>query len=451
MVISKKTLRVLGTTAALVLIAAAALAVHDLAMSLARAERFVTLGPASEAMLKVLFAFLVLLTLRYLVMLGLAAYDHAFPPAAHAAGEDSQLPFVSIIVPAFNEGAMIRNVLESLLAIDYPRFEVIVVDDGSSDQTFLRALAFQRRRPEVECRVLAKPNGGKFDALNHGIARARGEIVVCIDGDSMLQPDALRHCVAHFADPRVGAVAGNVRVANRGTPWSALQALEYVSGYGLIKRAQSAARVVTIVPGPLGAFRKSALSEVNGYEGDTFAEDFDLTVKLLAAGWHIVYEPRAVVLTEAPERTLELLRQRYRWTRGSLQALLKRSGGLLTPRRAPLRFIALWYLMAEYLMWPMLHIAAQAVFVIGALLYGVHEMMVCWWLQLIVLESAVAAFCVVVEDEEPWLIALGPLFRVFYLVVLDVARLLATAEEFARVGMSWDKVSRLGRFKPSTG
>jgi biofilm PGA synthesis N-glycosyltransferase PgaC len=437
--------------AALVALAAAALAVHAMAMEFARAERFVTLGPGSRAVLVVLFVFLIALALRHLVMLVLAAWDHWRQTQPRAPDQAAPLPFVSIVVPAFNEAAVIRNVVESLLAIDYPCFEVIVVDDGSSDDTFLRAFAYQRRRLGVECRLFTKPNGGKFDALNHGVARARGEIVVCIDGDGVLRPDALRHCAAHFSDPRIGAVAGNVRVANRGTPWSALQALEYVAGYGLTKRAQSAAGVVTIVPGPLGAFRKSALAQVNGYEGDTFAEDFDLTLKLLAAGWQVVYEPRAVVMTEAPERTLELFRQRYRWTRGSLQALLKRRHGLLTPRRAPLRFIALWYLMVEYLAWPVLHVSAQALFAAGALVLGVHEMMICWWLQLIVLESAVAAFCVAVEDEQPRLMALGPLFRIFYLVVMDVARLLATVEEFARVGMSWDKVSRLGRINASTG
>jgi poly-beta-1,6-N-acetyl-D-glucosamine synthase len=430
----------------------AAVSLHRLAIGKAREDPFMTLGPASEVIVLVLLGFLLLLACRHLVMLGLAAHDHwtQRSRAAAASAGPVPAPFVSIIVPAFNEAPMIRNVLESLLALEYARFEVIVVDDGSSDQTYLRALPFQRRRPEIEYRVLTKSNGGKFDALNHGISRARGEIVVCIDGDSILQPDALRHFVAHFEDPRVGAVAGNVRVANRGTVWSALQALEYVIGLGLIKRAQSAARVVTIVPGPLGAFRKRALAQVRGYDGDTFAEDFDLTVKLLSAGWHVLYEPRAIALTEAPERTLDLLRQRYRWTRGSLQVLLKRKRGLVEPR-APLRFIALWYLTFEYLAWPALHVAAQVLFVAGGLLLGVHELMIFWWLQLIVLESAIAAFCVAVEDEHPGLIALSPLFRVFYLVLLDLARLLASIEEFTQVTMSWDKLSRLGRFTLSNG
>jgi poly-beta-1,6 N-acetyl-D-glucosamine synthase len=445
--VSARVLRAASSIAMLAIVAGAAIAVHALALATARAESPALLGPGSKVLLAVLFGFLLLLACRHLAMLALATTEQW--AGARPGSELEAAPLVSIIVPAFNEGAMIHAVLESLLAIDYPSFEVLVIDDGSSDDTFLRALPFQRRRPEVECRVLAKPNGGKFDALNHGIAQARGEIVVCIDGDSILHRDALKRCVAHFSDPRIGAVAGNVRVANRISFWSGLQALEYIAGYGLNKRAQSFARAVTVVPGPLGAFRKSALSAVNGYEGDTFAEDFDLTVKLLAAGWHIVYEPRAVVFTEAPERTLELLKQRYRWTRGSLQALRKRSRGFFTPRRAPLRFLALWYLAAEYLALPALHIAAQLIFALSELFFELPALMLCWWLQLIVLECAVAAFCVALEDESPWLVALAPIFRVFYMVVLDVARLLAAAEEFAAVGMNWDKVSRLGRLKPA--
>ena len=441
-----RTARIATCVALIAALAVAALWTHAAAGNAAlHAQSFEALGPASKAIAVVLLGVLFLLGCRHLMILGLAAWDHCAgaPPSPIA-----RAPFVSIIVPAFNEGAMIAQVLESLLLVDYPHFEVIVVDDGSSDQTFLRALAFQRRRG-VEYRVFTKSNGGKFDALNHGIARARGEIVVCIDGDSLLEPLAVRRCVAHFEDPRVGAVAGNVRVANRGTMWSALQALEYVVGYGLAKRAQSAARAVMIVPGPLGAFRKSALSNVQGYDGDSFAEDFDLTMKLLGAGWHIVYEPRAVVITEAPERTLDLLRQRYRWTRGSLQVLRKRADLLCHPVRDPLRFAGACYLASECLALPFLHVAAQLLFVAGGLCLGTHHLLIYWWLQLILLECAVAAFCIAVEDEHPLLVLLTPMFRVFYMLVLDVARVLATLEEFKGVAMGWDKLTRLGSFKPA--
>lgn len=409
-------------------------------------------GTVAGVIVAVMFVFLLLLGARYLLYLALAAYAQSRPAPRPWSPAEAQAPapFVSIIVPAFNEAPMIRGVLESLLAIDYPNCEVIVVDDGSSDQTFLRALAYQRRREDIEIRVLAKANGGKSDALNHGIAHARGEIVVCIDGDSILHRDAIKHLVMHFDDPDIGAVAGNVRVVNRATVWSGLQALEYVIGLGLLKRAQSAAGAVTIVPGPIGAFRKTALAEANGYDGDTFAEDFDLTLKLLGAGWHVVYEPRAVVFTEAPERTLDLLRQRYRWTRGSLQALAKRKRGFLTPASGPLRCVALWYLAFEALGLPALHVGAQALFVFGGFFLGMHEVLLYWWLQLLLLDCATAVYCVCVEEESAPLALLAPLFRIFYLIVLDVARLFAAWDEFARVGMSWDKLARLGRLA-STG
>src|SRR5687768_11419103 len=174
-------------------------------------ESFALLGPASKAIVLVLLGVLLVLGCRHLLLLGLAMYEHFTRTLARDVAPGARLPFISIIVPAYNEGPMIAQVLESLQRVRYPRFEVVVVDDGSSDQTFLRALPFRRQRG-AEYRVLTKSNGGKFDALNHGIARARGEIVVCIDGDSLLHPDALLHCAAHFEDPRIGAVAGKVRV-----------------------------------------------------------------------------------------------------------------------------------------------------------------------------------------------------------------------------------------------
>jgi len=229
-----------------------------------------------------------------------------------------------------------------------------------------------------------------------------------------------------------------------------MQALEYVVGLGLAKRAQSAAGAVAIVPGPLGAFRKCALADVNAYDGDTFAADFDLTIKLLGMGWHVVYEPRAVVLTEAPEHTLDLLRQRYRWTRGSLQVLAKRKHAFFAPRASALECLGLWYLGFESLGLPVLHVGAQLVFIIGGLLLGLHELVLYWWLQLLFLDCATALYCVCVEEEAPRLALLAPLFRIFYLIVLDVARLFAACDELAHVGMSWDKLNRLGRLAPAT-
>jgi biofilm PGA synthesis N-glycosyltransferase PgaC len=442
--------RIAVVSAAALALGAAALGLHSLAIrTAAQTHSFEALGAASKAIVLVLLGLTVLLGCRHLILLGLALWEHATGQTALAQPAELHLPTVSIVIPAFNEAPMIAAVLESLLAVRYPRLEVIVVDDGSSDHTFLRALAFRRRR-DIDYRILTQSNGGKFDALNHGVAQARGEIVLCIDGDSVLHPEAVLHCVAHFDDPRVGAVAGRVRVANQGTAWSVLQALEYLVGHGLAKRAQSAARAVFIVPGPLGAFRKSALAQVGGYEGDSFAEDFDLTLKLLGAGWHVVYEPRAVVFTEAPERTLDLLRQRYRWTRGSLQALRKRAQYLRAPLSEPLPFAGVAYLAFESLALPALHVGAQLLFVIGGLALGAHELVIHWWLQLMLLECAVVAFCLVVEDENPALVLLVPVYRSFYMVVLDVARVLSALEEFRGVAMGWDKIARQGNIRPAS-
>jgi hypothetical protein len=163
-------------------IGVAAIWMHSLAVSAAFGQTFHALGAGSKMIVLVLLGLLVLLGCRHLAMLALATCDH-WTHGAPSSLPAGRLPFVSIIVPAFNEGPMIAEVLESLLLVRYPCFEVIVVDDGSSDQTFLRALPFRRRRGVEYC-VLTKSNGGKFDALNHGIAHARGEIVICIDGDS---------------------------------------------------------------------------------------------------------------------------------------------------------------------------------------------------------------------------------------------------------------------------
>lgn len=241
---------------------------------------------------------------------------------------DSKLPFITIIVPAYNEGKIIQAAIRSLLEIDYPYYEVLVVDDGSTDDTYERAREMVRVSDKCIVTVLAKANGGKANALNTGMANAKGDFILCMDGDTRLSPNTLRDCIRHFDDPKIGAVAGNVKVVNRDNLITQVQALEYVEGLALSRKAQSYTRVVNIIPGPLGMFRKSALWQVRGYDDDTFAEDCDLTLKLLFEGWHIIYEPRAIAWVETPSHMIDLLKQRYRWTRGILQAIKKHAWSL---------------------------------------------------------------------------------------------------------------------------
>ncbi len=406
-------------------------------------------GPANDRASMVatigLLMLLLVLAVRYLLMLGLAAKDILEQKHMAELLDRTDWPSVSLIMPVYNESKLIAQVLERLFALDYPDYEILVIDDGSSDNTFLHAMVAARNVQQPRVRILPKSNGGKSDALNHGLSLASGEIVVCIDGDAVLDPLALKLVLAHFDIPAVGAVAGNVRVSNRDTAWGVFQALEYALGLGLMKRAQSAAGAVAIVPGPLGAFRKEAIARASGYDHDTFAEDFDLTLKLLEDGWQIIYESRACVYTEAPESLMQLMKQRYRWSRGSVQVLRKRWHMFRQPLKRPWAFFGVCYLTLEMMVMPVAHVLGLLMFALGGLASGTNMYIGVWWLQLLVLDASIAMFCVVAERERWSLVAAAPLSRVFYQVILDVLRICATIEEFMGVKMGWGKLKRLGK------
>ncbi len=399
----------------------------------------------STPVLVVWVASLLFLTIRYLGMLTLAMFDWWIHQLRPPQVSEENLPFVSIIMPVYNEAAMIKPALLSLMQLNYPAFEILVVDDGSKDASYSRALVTALGQTKVPVKVLTKINGGKSDALNHGLAHAYGDIVLCVDGDSAMDPMALRYLVRHFEEPSVAAVAGCVKVVNDKAFWSAMQSLEYISGYGLLKRAQNAGHLVTVVPGPIGAFRKAAIAQVGGYGHDTYAEDYDLTVKLLGAGWHVKYEPKALVFTEAPETLNDLIKQRYRWTRGALQVARKRHYALFNWKPRPLTSVGVWYLWIDNLVWPVLNVGSMLAFVVGGAYLGLHELMVYWWAQVLFLDMAIVAFCIAIESERLRLIAWSLPYRFIYQTVMDVVRLIAVAEEFLGLKMSWGQIKRLGR------
>jgi cellulose synthase/poly-beta-1,6-N-acetylglucosamine synthase-like glycosyltransferase len=249
----------------------------------------------------------------------------------------------------------------------------------------------------------------------------------------------------HFTDPRVGAVAGNVKVVNRNNVWTRLQALEYIEGLNMPRRAQGFLRVVNIVPGPIGVFRRDVLLHVGGYDTDTFAEDADLTLKILMGGWHITYESRAIAWTEAPESFLELVKQRYRWTRGILQSLRKR-GGWVTSRKGEVAVrMSLAMMLFEAVIWPAVSIVGNVFFCIAALAAGATAGIFYWWVLLTMLDVAAALYSVSMEGEELALVPYAVAYRLFFITMVDVVKLFATAEEFARVRMTWGKLARAGR------
>lgn len=398
-----------------------------------------------------LLFFLVILILRYAFMLLYSFLEHIEyllkakrQPEINRLDDDA-LPMISLVVPAYNEGVVIQQAVRSLLTLDYPNYEIIVVDDGSSDDTYEKARAVARESIDVPVRVITKRNGGKSDALNTGMAHARGEFVLNMDGDSKLSPNTLRACLRHFEDPSVGAVAGNVKVVNRENIWTNIQALEYVEGLAMARKAQSFMRSVNIIPGPLGMFRKTVLQQVGGYDHDTFAEDCDLTLKMLMRGWHIAYEPTAIAWVESPSRLLDLLKQRYRWTRGILQATRKHKSALWQPRKAGINFFILWYMLFEGIVWPFSTVLGSLFFVYIGLQYGVVLFLFYWWLQLTMLDVIAASYCVIVEEEEPSLIFYAVLFRLFYITIIDVSKVFATIEEWRGTAMTWGKLQREGK------
>ncbi len=235
------------------------------------------------------------------------------------AADDASLPFVSVVVAAYGEEAVIEATIESLLAMDYPRYEVVVVDDGSPDRTaeLLRPYAAAGRIRLIEKRV----NEGKAMALNDAIPVTRGEIVTIVDADIRPRPDTLRHLASHFRHGRVAAVAGNPQVANTRTLLAKVQATEFASIVSVLRRAQRVWGRILTVSGAICAFRRSAMVEVGLFDPDMATEDIALTWKLQRRFYDVRYEPRAVVAMQVPETLGGLWRQRTRWATGLTQVL----------------------------------------------------------------------------------------------------------------------------------
>jgi cellulose synthase/poly-beta-1,6-N-acetylglucosamine synthase-like glycosyltransferase len=232
----------------------------------------------------------------------------------------------SVLIAAFNEAPVIARTIRAVLASREPPLEVIVVDDGSSDGT-ADAVA-QAFAGEPRVRLLQQRNAGKATALNRAIGAARGELLVCLDADTLFTPETLGRLLAHFADAKVGAVAGNVKVGNRINVWTRWQALEYITSQNLDRRAYALLDAITVVPGAVGAWRRSAVAAVGGFQTDTLAEDMDLTWRLRRGGWTVTNETGAHGFTEAPDSLVTLYRQRFRWSFGTLQCLWKHRAAL---------------------------------------------------------------------------------------------------------------------------
>ncbi|MEU8219744.1 bifunctional polysaccharide deacetylase/glycosyltransferase family 2 protein [Micromonospora taraxaci] len=347
---------------------------------------------------------------------------------------------VSVIVPAYNEAANIASTVRSLMASAYPALEVIVVDDGSDDGT---ADIVERMRLRG-VRVIRQPNAGKPAALNTGIRAARANLLVLVDGDTVFQPDTVHRLVQGFADPSVGAISGNTKVANRRRLLGRWQHLEYVIGFNLDRRMYDVLECMPTIPGAIGAFRREVLLRVGGVPSDTLAEDTDLTMKVLRAGWRVVYEESAIAWTEAPSSLRQLWRQRYRWCYGTMQAMWKHrhalrepgAGGKLGRRGLP-------YLTVFQIVLP-LTAPAVDVFAVYGLLFLPWSTLALAWAGLLLLQAATAGYALHLDRERYGPLWALPLQQLVYrqLMYLVVVQSVVTALIGNR--LRWQRMVRTG-------
>jgi peptidoglycan-N-acetylglucosamine deacetylase len=349
---------------------------------------------------------------------------------------------VSVIVPAYNEKEGIAAAVRSLATGDHPGIEVIVVDDGSTDGTadIVEALGLSN----VD--VIRQPNGGKASALNAGVTAARHELIVMVDGDTVFEPDSVRRLVQPFADPSVGAVAGNVKVGNRHSLVARWQHIEYVIGFNLDRRLYETLRCMPTVPGAIGAFRRRALISAGGISDDTLAEDTDITMALLRAGWQIVYEESARAWTEAPVTLAELWKQRYRWSYGTMQAMWKHRRALLergTFGRFGLPFLALFG-VALPLLAPVIDLLA----VYGLLFLGWTETAVAW-VGMLALQAATAAVAFRLDRENHRPLWVLPLQQFAYRQLMYLVLLQSVVTALTGVRLRWQRMHRTGQAEVS--
>ncbi len=306
---------------------------------------------------------------------------------------------------------------------------VIVVNDGSIDDT--QMLLDSHFGDDRRVQIIHQVNRGKAAALNNAMSHAKTNIVVTIDADTEIESDAIRQLLRHFSDPKLGAVAGNVKVGNRSRWLTRWQALEYITSQNMEKRAFDLLNCITVVPGALGAWRKEAIEASGGITADTVAEDADLTVAIRRLGWRVCYEERAVAWTEAPITASALIRQRFRWTFGTLQSFWKHRDTLFRPRYGTLGWVALPNIFVFQLLLPLVSPIIDLMFLGSILFWGLMQLHVSWIPQTMFdtanLERSVLFFlgfllidiltCVVafsLERDEDWTLLIPVLLQRFY-------------------------------------
>lgn len=397
--------------------------------------------PQAEWIANSMLFYLYFICIRTVVLMGLSFYEYL---NTRARKQEKAPPLVTIIIPCYNEQAVIQNSIRSVSKMAYPNIEILVVDDGSTDSTFEKAL---QMTSAFKVRVVTKMNGGKSSALNFGIQQALGDFVLCLDADSELDPLVVSKGIPYFENnPNLAAVAGSARVGNARNLLCMFQKLEYIIGLNFHKKAQSALGMVTIVPGPIGLFRKSALFDVGLYEEDTYAEDCDLTLKLLMKGYEIKYCEEMIAYTEAPLTFYELTVQRYRWSRGMIQAIYKNIGRQQRSKEGmgKRNLAILSYMVIETMLIPSVNFLFAMTTLFVAFKYEGTNLYGPFFIGLIAMDASIAMFSLFTEKRMGPLFLLSLISRITYGFSLEIMRFYAMIDEILRIPMKWGSISRRG-------
>ena len=396
---------------------------------------------------RVLAVLVLILTIARLVLVLVCAPRHRRKLAGDAAFD----PSVTVLVPAYNEEVGITATLRSLREQAYDAFELIVIDDGSTDGTALCVEQCIAEARGATIHLIRQDNSGKANALNAGLALASGEVIVTVDADTVFAPDALAALVRPFQDASVGAVSGNTKVGNTKRLLGRWQHLEYVMGFNLDRRMYDELGCMPTVPGAIGAFRADALAAVGGFSDDTLAEDTDLTMALHRAGYRVAFEPRAIAWTEAPQNLGDLWRQRYRWSYGTLQCVWKHRGALAS--RGPgrnLGRVGLPYLIVFQILLSLLGPLVD-LFTIYGLLFLDRTVVAEFWLLFSTMQIATCAYALRLDREPVRDVWTLPLQQFVYrqLMYLVVIQSVVTAVAGAR--LRWQRMERYGSLQAPNG
>lgn len=398
-----------------------------------------------------------------LIFIGAAAvydrlHEKIFGKAAEVA---SYKPKIAVLIPAYNEEKVIERTVRAALNSNYPNLRVIVIDDGSKDRTLEVARnAFKAEVATGKVLILGKKNSGKAEALNYGIEHiGDAELFVGIDADTIIAPDAIARLVPHFINPKVGAIAGNAKVGNRVNLWTRWQALEYITSQNFERRALDVLGAVSVVPGAIGAWRVSAVREAGGYHIDTVAEDADLTMALLRRGYRVEYEDMALAFTEAPTNANGLMRQRFRWSFGILQAVYKHRG--VFARKGALGWVALPNIVIFQILLPLVSPLIDIMFAVGTIWYLIQKhfhpdstdpasfhKLVLFFFAFLVIDFFASAIAFALErrrpddKEDPWLLSQVWLQRFAYRQLFSIVLFKTLKRAIEGRKFAWDKLER---------